>query len=98
MKNILFISSLFLLFLSGCGNKSGIVTSSQKSYIYFIGKTSDVVVSVDKGSKFNIENGQKNQYAMKPGKHLIEIYRNGSIVVKREIFLGDGISKEIEVK
>jgi len=35
---------------------------------------------------------------VKPGKHLIEVYRNDAIVIQREIYLGDGIAKEIEVQ
>jgi len=98
MKNILFISLTIILLLSGCGYKEGVATSSQKSYVYFSGNTDNIEVSIDSGSKFNVEEGKNNQYALKPGKHLIEVYRDGSIVVKRNVYIGDGIAKEIEVK
>lgn len=99
MKYILSIISLALLLgFSGCGYKEGVATAAQKSYIYFSGNTSDVEVSIDGGEKFDVESGQTNQYGVKPGKHLIEVYRDGAIVVKREVFIGDGIAKEIEVQ
>ncbi|MEA3370447.1 MAG: hypothetical protein U9Q40_03835 [Campylobacterota bacterium] len=99
MKYILSIISLVLLLgVSGCGYKEGVATATQKSYLYFSGNTSNVKVSIDSGEKFSVEAGQTNQYGVKPGKHLVEVYRDGAIVVKREVYIGDGIAKEIEVQ
>lgn len=97
-KSITFIGILILLLLSGCGYKEGVVSATQKSYLYFTGDTKDTQVSIDQGAKFSVINGKNNQYSLKPGKHMVEVYKNGSIVVKRNIFISDGISKEIEVK
>jgi hypothetical protein len=36
-------------------------------------------------------------YRIAPGKHRIQILKNGEIVVDRELLLGDGITKEIFV-
>jgi hypothetical protein len=36
-------------------------------------------------------------YRIAPGKHRIQILKNGEIVVDRELLLGDGITKEISV-
>jgi hypothetical protein len=99
MKYVMFIISLALIFtISACGYKEGVVTASQKSYLYFSGNTEDVRVSIDNGESFEVKNGRLNQYSIQPGKHLIEVYRDDNIIVKREIFVSDGITKEIEVK
>lgn len=98
MKKIILIFSIFLILLSGCGYKEGVSSAQQESYIFFSGNTNNVMVSIDSGKHFSVESGKVNQYSVKPGKHLIEVYKNGSIIVKREIFLGDGVAKEIGIK
>lgn len=99
MKYLLSIISIVLLLgISGCGYKEGVATAAQKSYIYFSGNTSNIEVSIDGGEKFDVKSGQINQYSVKPGKHLVEVYRDGAIIVKREVFVSDGVAKEIEVQ
>jgi len=98
MKILLTIATALVLLMSGCGSKEGVKSEAQKSYLYFTGNTSDVMVSVDKGTEFSVEAGQDNQYGVKPGKHLVEVSRDGQLIIKREIYLGDGVAKEIEVQ
>ncbi|MBN2816294.1 MAG: hypothetical protein JXQ67_06385 [Campylobacterales bacterium] len=98
MKYIISIVALLTLLMSGCGSKEGIKTAEHKAYLYFTGNTSGAVVSIDGGEDFSVKPGQNNQYGIKPGKHLIEVKRDGALVVKREIYVGDGIAKEIEVQ
>jgi len=97
VKLILSIIALAVLF-TGCGYKEGVVSTSAKAYIYFSGDVTSAVVSIDEGADFSVQSGKNNQYAIKPGKHIIKVYKNGELKVKREIYVGDGISKEIEVK
>ena len=99
MKYLLSIISLVLLLgISGCGYKEGVATAAQKSYLYFSGNASDIQVSLDGGEKFSVKAGQTSQYGVTPGKHLVEVYRDGKIIIKREVFLSDGVAKEIEVQ
>lgn len=98
MKIIITIMTFIsILSLSGCGYKEGVVSSEGKSYVYFTGNTNGVHVSIDGGQPFKVESGKNNQYSLKPGKHLIEVIRNNSTIVKREIYLGDEVAKEIGV-
>ena len=92
------IALLGIMTMSGCGYKEGISTGDQKSYLYFTGNVEDIKVSVDGGEEFSVKEGRDNQYEIKPGKHMVVIYKNDDLAVKREIFVGDGIAKEIEVK
>lgn len=99
MKYAISIISLALIFtVSGCGYKEGVAIASQKSYLYFTGDTDRIKVSVDGGKSFSVKEGQLNQYSIKPGKHLVEIYRDNNVIIKREIFVSDGVAKEIEVQ
>jgi hypothetical protein len=99
MKTILSIASLFLLLMtSGCGYKEGVKTEAPKSYLYFNGDVSDIRVSIDDAVEFNVLAGEKHQYAITPGKHIIKIYRGDSLIVTRDLFISDGVAKEIEVK
>ncbi|MEA1920027.1 MAG: hypothetical protein U9N52_09325 [Campylobacterota bacterium] len=96
MRSIILAIALLFLFW-GCGYKEGVSSGSQKSYLYFTGNTADLSVSVDNGAQFRVKNGRDNQYKVPPGKHLITVYRADQLIIKREIFLSDGIAKEIEV-
>lgn len=97
-KTILTIGLIVLMFLSGCGYKEGVATATQKSYLYFTGNINDTMVSVDNGEKFSVQAGKNNKYSVKPGKHLVEVYRDNTLIIKRNIFISDGIAKEIEVR
>lgn len=91
------ITLLSILLFSGCGYKEGISAGDQKSYLYFSGNTKDVTVSVDSGEQFAVEQGRDNQYKIKPGKHTVRVYREGKIIIEREIYVGDEIAKEISI-
>jgi len=97
MKVFVTILTVITLLITGCGSKAGVKNSAQKSYLYFTGDTAGVIVSIDNGEEFFIKSGENNQYGLKPGKHLVKVKREGVLVIKREIYLGDGIAKEIEV-
>ncbi len=97
MKAVTAIALFIALIISGCGSKTGVQTSAQKAYIYFTGNTNNIVVSIDKGESFSVKAGQTNQYSVKPGKHLLEVTRDGVLIIQREIYVGDSIAKEIEI-
>ena len=98
MKKIaIIIGIVFTLTFVGCGYKEGVRTEATKAHFYFTGNTQGVVVSVDGGERFHIESGRDNLYNIAPGKHTVEVYRGDTLIVKREIFVSDGVAKEIEV-
>lgn len=98
MKTIkLTLITLLLTFLTACGYKEGVTTEDAKAYLYFTGDLDDVTVSVDHAQEFEVKAGRDNQYKLKPGKHLIEVFRDGTKIIEREVFIGNGLAKEIEV-
>jgi len=99
MTTKLIISGLLMVFLlSACGYKEGVKTAAQKSYLYFSGNTLNTLVSIDGGDRFPITPGADKLYSIPTGKHRVLIFRDGKVIATREIYVGDGVSKEIEVK
>lgn len=98
MRHLLSIFALAALLLSGCGYKEGAATGERTSYLYFSGDTDAVTVSVDGGERFEVEAGRDHQYKIQPGKHNVRVYRGDNLIVEREIYVGDGIAKEIGVQ
>ena len=94
------LATILVIGMSGCGYKEGVKSEAARSYLYFTGfskEANNISVSIDKGERFSVISGEQNHYAIKPGKHRVEVYRDDALVVEREIYLGDGIAKEIEV-
>lgn len=96
-KIIISFGLLGVLLLSGCGYKEGVATGEQESYLYFSGNTANVTVSIDNGEQFTVKPGRDNQYRVKPGKHAVRVLRDGKLIVDREVYVGDGVAKEIGV-
>ena len=99
MNTKLILTVLLAIFLlSACGYKEGVITAAQKSNLFFTGNTGNVLVSIDGGERFPVKNGRDNLYSIAPGKHRVLVYRNGNVIVEKDIMVSDGVSKEIEVK
>jgi hypothetical protein len=88
---------IMVLLGSGCGYREGVVAGSEKSYLFFTGTMSEVEVSVDEGSPFEAKTGDTQLYKIAPGKHRITVTMGGKVVVDREVYVGSGTSKEIQV-
>ena len=44
-----------------------------------------------------VERKDLDHYQITPGKHLVIVKRDDKVVVKREILLGNGMTKEIQI-
>lgn len=96
--SVILVVFIAILAMNGCGYKEGVVTAEQKSYLYFTGNVKNVKVSIDNGEGFEVEEGINHQYKITSGKHTVVLYKGDEIVVKREIFVSDGVGKEIGVQ
>lgn len=93
MKKIIVL--LFISLISACGYNAGVATSEPVAYLYFTGEAEGVQVYIDDLTPFTVsKTGNKNQYRVLPGKHLIVIKRDNKELVKRDVLLGDGHEKE----
>lgn len=99
MNNRFVIAALLVVaLLAGCGYKEGVKTEAQKSFLYFSGAVDGALVSVDGGAQFPVKPGKDNLYSIPPGKHKVFVTRDGHVVVERDIYVGNGVAKEIEVR
>ena len=111
MKKLLFLFILFGLFLVvSCGHKEGIIQKSDKSFLKFIGNLENVSVQIDNADPFVLKKytaGSKDTrkkvkyenklYQVSPGKHVVKVYRDDKLVVKRIFFLDNNVIKEVQV-
>ena len=97
-KTLVIITTATLLLFSGCGYKEGVKTDAQKAYLYFTGPVEGAQVSIDSGASFEVQAGPNNRYEIEPGKHRLEVLKEGRVIIERTIFVGDGVAKEIEVQ
>ncbi|HCC55205.1 MAG TPA: hypothetical protein DEQ20_09845 [Desulfobulbaceae bacterium] len=111
IKNIFYV--LLLIGLTSCGFREGVTVADPAAYLAFGGNTTGAVVTIDRGVSFALDEGrgttiesdsgekEKNlaetHYKITPGKHRIQVMRNGVIVVDRELLIGDGTTRGISV-
>lgn len=96
MKNLIVL--LFVTAITACGYNSGVSTSEPVAYLYFTGEAQGSQVYIDDLAPFTVsKTGNKNQYRVIPGKHVVVIKRDGKELVKRDILLGDGHEKEFHI-
>lgn len=112
MKKIIFYL-LSLISLTSCGYREAIIAAEPKAFLVFGGNTADAIVKIDENISFELNNNSSTtinsdtgavekhladtHYRITPGKHRIQILKNGKILVDRELLLGDGITREIYV-
>ncbi len=96
MQRIVSILSILFL-LAGCGYKEGVVSGDSKAYLFFSGNVAGATVVVDDSAPFAIEAGRDHRYRVSTGKHRVKVIREGVVIIERELYLGDGIAKEIAV-
>ena len=96
MKNLIVL--LFVTAITACGYNSGVSTSEPIAYLYFTGEAKGTQVYIDDLTPFTVsDTGNKNQYQVMPGKHLVVIKREGKVLIKRDVLLGDGHEKEFYI-
>lgn len=110
-KKLFYSGLIFLIFCGGCGLTEGVVQKEPQSFLWFTGDTTNALVYIDdlapiilnelsSNSANESENSTKSRkihYGIAPGKHTIIVKKAGNEVVNRNILLGDGITKEIEI-
>ena len=95
---LIFLSSFCLFATAGCGYKEGVKIEDQKAYLYFTGNTSGAEIIVD-GTSFVLGNEVTidDLFQITPGQRSIEVKQNGTTVIKRKIYVSEGISREIQI-
>ena len=98
---LIVLTGCVLITLSSCGYKEGVIQPGDKSYLVFTGNTQNIQIIIDNNDSFpaqtSVDNGSGTHYQISPGKHLIVIKKGDGIVLQREILVGNGMTKEIQV-
>ena len=111
-KKIFYSWLVLLVLCGGCSLKEGVVQKEPKSFLWFTGNTQNAIVYIDdlnpivlnEGNSSASNNDANNtnrsgevHYEITPGKHTIVVKKSGQEVVNRNILLGNGITKEIQI-
>lgn len=96
MKKIIMLIFFLNLFTSCGGYREGVIQKTEKGQIKFIGNTIEASVSIDNGELFKI--GKIDAlYQIKPGLHLIKIYKKDQLVLNRNVYVDNGVIMEIDI-
>lgn len=112
MKKIL-LAVIAMISLANCGYREGVTVAEPGAFLAFGGNTAGAIVKIDESVSFVLgegtgtaipsDTGEKEKrlsgthYRLAPGKHRIQVVKNGTVVVDREVLLGDGATREISV-
>ena len=87
-----------LLATAGCGYKEGVKIEEQKAYLYFTGNTAGAEIIVDGTSLILREEVTIDDlFQIEPGQRHIEVRQHGKTVINRNIYISEGISREIQI-
>lgn len=102
---------LFLVapwFLQSCGMKSGVVQEREKSYLKFTGSVKGSMAILDNDIRIDLTKTMYHKdttgelvydpdvlIEIPPGKHSIQVERDGGVVVNRVFLIGNNQTKEI---
>ena len=98
---------LFLsCFLVGCSMTTveGVKTGQDTSTIQITSENFDgIQVQVDNGPTFALTDMTSKssgtvEWTVQPGKHIVTVWKNGVMQFRRQIFIGNGLTKEFVIQ
>jgi hypothetical protein len=104
MYKILLPFVIATVLLSSCGYYAGVTQPADKSFLKFSGNYENVLVQIDNSpmATYKSTSGQekskiddKTLYQISSGKHMIKIYRDGSLIVSRILFIENYATAEV---
>jgi hypothetical protein len=87
---------LFSLMLASCGGYTETIQKAEKGYLKFVGNTAETTITIDDGSAFSY-NPEIELYQVRPGRHIVKVFRNNQVIVNRIIIVENEITTEIIV-
>ena len=96
MKMSMFILLISFL-ISACGGyNEGIIQKTEKGFLQFVGDIKTVTVSIDEGEEFPLD-PKIEVYQVKPGRHIIKIFKNNKQIVNRAVIIDNQTTMEIQI-
>jgi len=98
LKYIISIILLAIMF-SGCAYNDGIVQKDNIAYLKLTGNIANISLQIDDNEIIPlIELDEDTIFEIEPGVHIVKVLRNNQIIVNRELFFDNNITKEVNVK
>jgi outer membrane usher protein FimD/PapC len=93
-----YFAALMLAFLLvSCGGYNETITQkADKSFLKFVGATTEVTVTIDGTNTFTLD-PKIEVYQITPGKHRVTIYRNNQLVVDRNLIVDNQATMEVQI-
>lgn len=94
------LSILCAMFLFSCGYQTGVIQKAERGYVQFIGSWGwdEVTVKIDDREAFKLQPSDGNTlFEITPGRHSIQILKNKTVVVDRQIFLDSQATYEVTI-
>ncbi|MCF7919003.1 MAG: hypothetical protein K9N06_03695 [Candidatus Cloacimonetes bacterium] len=101
MKMILSLTLISLiLIITGCTTvNTTIIQKDEAAFLKLTGNLENVTMQIDDGSLVQVDPEKPDVvYQIKPGTHIVTIFRAGEIVVQRELYFDDKITREIDLR
>jgi hypothetical protein len=73
------------------------------AYLRFVGSTAGVELSLDGAPRLKLVDSEGHVitegtlWEIKPGRHMVELYRNGSQIVRRDLYVARGQTIDVDV-
>lgn len=112
MKKLsLLLSLAFMLGLvAACGYQEAVTQRSDVAYLRFSGETRGISIQIDNGNLIDLESYEwaanpeqqaeyhaYKLYKIKPGKHVVEAFRDGKLLLRKLFFIANQETVEIEL-
>ena len=101
---LLALAFMFSSLLLGCWKQSSLAVQEEgSSYLRLNGDLTNVVLVLDGGEGLPLldsrgkTSASSTLWEVLPGRHLVELHRNSALVLRRDLFVGQGQVVEVSV-
>ncbi len=97
MRYLLVTPVLILaLLLGGCASHQGVVLKDGKANLQLLGQCEGVSLQIDENDLIAVAGNCENSiYSINPGRHVVKLYRNGTMVLERLVYFSSGETSEV---
>lgn len=95
----LFSIIILAIMFSGCAYNEGIVQKDNIAYLKLTGNIANISLQIDNNEITPlVELDEDTIFEIKPGVHIVKVLRDNKIIVNRELFFDNNVTKEVNVK
>jgi hypothetical protein len=91
------LAFIFFVLVACFHYQEGSILKANKGYIRFVGNFEGVTVKIDDSNSVKISGKPPLLYEINPGKHTVNVYKDGKLIIQRIIFIDNQIMTEVEI-